>query len=272
MTQDSIMHASNLPNIISSAWRSITLSARPMIARLRTMTCDECSQPIRAWNGRIWLIDGERWAHSHCWKRRLFFERYMQSMADEIRAQTEADEFPPPSQPPSQPSDNTSANSKRRSPVAPLIALRDPVERLEAQQLAEELAAKRLLENNAGKGKSLSVTMDLGRTSSSCIGRGTRISGKVEFRDLARIEGEAEGEITGDEIEIAASAVVMARITANRLKVGGQVNGEIVARERLELMPTARLRCPITTPALVVGEGAQFDGDCKMPRRPISSP
>jgi cytoskeletal protein CcmA (bactofilin family) len=56
------------------------------------------------------------------------------------------------------------------------------------------------------------------------------------------------------------------------LKVGGQVNGEIVARQRIELLPTARLRCTITTPTLVVTEGAQFDGDCKMPRAPTSSP
>jgi cytoskeletal protein CcmA (bactofilin family) len=110
------------------------------------------------------------------------------------------------------------------------------------------------------------------RTSSSCISRITRISGKLELRGLVEIEGEAEGEIIGDDIEIAPSAVVTARITANRLKVGGQVNGEIVARERLEVLPTARLQCTITTPMLVVTEGGQFNGDCKMPRGRTSSP
>jgi cytoskeletal protein CcmA (bactofilin family) len=110
------------------------------------------------------------------------------------------------------------------------------------------------------------------RTSSSCISKGTRISGRLDFGEMATIEGEAEGEITGDNIEIAPSAVVVARITANRLKVSGRVDGEIVARERIELLPTARLRCTITTPKLVVIEGAQFDGDCKMPRGPTSSP
>ena len=111
-----------------------------------------------------------------------------------------------------------------------------------------------------------------GATAQSCISEGTRIFGKVEFRELAKIEGEAEGEITGEEIEIAPTAVVTARLTANRLKVGGQVNGEIVARKRIEVLPTARLRCTITTPTLAVTEGAQFDGDCKMLRAPTSSP
>jgi len=110
------------------------------------------------------------------------------------------------------------------------------------------------------------------RTSSPCISRITRISGKLELRGLVEIEGEAEGEIIGDDIEIAPSAVVTARITANRLKVGGQVSGEIVARERLEVLPMARLQCTITTPMLVVTEGGQFNGDCKMPRSRTSSP
>jgi cytoskeletal protein CcmA (bactofilin family) len=71
------------------------------------------------------------------------------------------------------------------------------------------------------------MAMNPDRTSTSCISRITRISGELELRGLVEIEGEAEGEIIGDDIEIAPSAVVTARITANRLKVGGQVNGEI---------------------------------------------
>jgi len=164
-------------------------------------------------------------------------------------------------------------SARQRSAVAPVAALREPVERLEPQrQLTEELAAKARVEKNAEQVGPLSMMrIDPETASSSCISTVIRISGKVEFRELAKIEGEAEGEITGDEIEIAPSAVVMARITANRLRVGGQVNGEIVARERLELLSTARLRCTINTPRLVVIEGAQFDGDCKMPRPSTSS-
>ena len=99
----------------------------------------------------------------------------------------------------------------------------------------------------------------------SRIGKGTKISGKPNFRAPAKIEGEAEGEITGDVIMIAQGAVVTARIAGTRVTVAGQVSGEIIARERLELLPTARLKCTITTPSLILNEGAQFEGDCKMP-------
>jgi cytoskeletal protein CcmA (bactofilin family) len=103
-------------------------------------------------------------------------------------------------------------------------------------------------------------------TFESCIGKGTKVSGKLSFREPARIEGEAEGEITGEEIVIAPGAVVSARIAAARLTIGGNVTGEVIARERIELLSTARLRCTLVTPSLVLNEGAQFDGDCKMPR------
>ena len=100
----------------------------------------------------------------------------------------------------------------------------------------------------------------------SRIGKGTTVSGKLHFRAPAKIEGEAEGEISGDEILIAQGAVVTARIAAARVTVAGNVSGEIIARERIELLPTARIKCTISTPRLILNEGAQFEGDCKMPR------
>ncbi|HXZ87526.1 MAG TPA: polymer-forming cytoskeletal protein [Candidatus Binataceae bacterium] len=104
------------------------------------------------------------------------------------------------------------------------------------------------------------------RAFESRIGKGTKISGKISFQAPAKIDGEAEGEISGDDILIAQGAVVTARVAAARITIAGNVSGEIVARERVELLPTARAKCTITTPKLVLNEGAQFDGDCKMPR------
>lgn len=100
----------------------------------------------------------------------------------------------------------------------------------------------------------------------SRIGKGTRISGTLNFRATVKIEGEAEGDITGDEVVIAEGAVVSARITAARLVVAGVLSGEVAASERIELLPTARVRCTLSTRSLVLNEGAQFDGECRMPR------
>jgi cytoskeletal protein CcmA (bactofilin family) len=109
--------------------------------------------------------------------------------------------------------------------------------------------------------------MDNGtREFESCIGRGTRVTGKIDFGAPARIEGEAEGEITGREIVITQGATVKARVTVDRMIIAGNFSGELIARERVELAATARVHGNIDTPKLVLNEGAQFDGDCKMPR------
>jgi len=100
----------------------------------------------------------------------------------------------------------------------------------------------------------------------SRIGKGTRISGTLSFRAPVKIEGEAEGDITGDEIVIAEGAVVTAKISATRLTVAGRLSGEATAREKIELLASARVQCRLTTPSLVLREGAQFEGDCKMPQ------
>jgi cytoskeletal protein CcmA (bactofilin family) len=65
---------------------------------------------------------------------------------------------------------------------------------------------------------------------------------------------------------IAQGAIVTARIAVTRIIVAGSVSGELIARERIEVLATAHLRCTISTPSLVLNEGAVFDGDCKMPR------
>lgn len=104
-------------------------------------------------------------------------------------------------------------------------------------------------------------------TFESRIGKGTKVSGKIFFKAPARIDGEVDGEITGDKITIDNGAVVTARITAASVSIAGSVSGEIVAHERVELQPTARVRCAISTPTLALAEGAKFDGDCKMPRK-----
>jgi len=105
----------------------------------------------------------------------------------------------------------------------------------------------------------------------SRIGKGTKASGKLNFRGPVKIEGEAEGEIIGDEVVIATGAVVSARISAGKVTIAGAVSGEVTARERVELMATARAQCTISTPSLVLNEGAQFDGDCKMPAKKLAA-
>ena len=99
----------------------------------------------------------------------------------------------------------------------------------------------------------------------ACLDRGSKITGKVSFEGPARIEGEVDGEISAkDSLAIGESAVVTAQIRAASVSVAGKVSGDIVATQRIEIRPNAKVSGNITAPVLVVHEGAQFEGHCSM--------
>jgi cytoskeletal protein CcmA (bactofilin family) len=62
-------------------------------------------------------------------------------------------------------------------------------------------------------------------------------------------------------------ASVNATIHAGTVLVSGEVVGTIVASDRVELHRPARVFGDIESPALVVEDGAIFEGHCRMTRR-----
>jgi cytoskeletal protein CcmA (bactofilin family) len=94
---------------------------------------------------------------------------------------------------------------------------------------------------------------------------GSKISGKLMFEGATRIDGQVDGEISAKEsLVIGESAVVTAQIKANAIVVAGKVSGDIFATQRLEIRPTARVIGNLTSPVLIVHEGAMFEGHCSM--------
>ena len=63
---------------------------------------------------------------------------------------------------------------------------------------------------------------------------------------------------------VSAGGHVEANVAVATAKINGTVNGDIYATERIEFGRTARVRGNIQTPALVVEEGAVFEGGCRM--------
>jgi cytoskeletal protein CcmA (bactofilin family) len=97
------------------------------------------------------------------------------------------------------------------------------------------------------------------------LDRGSKISGKISFEGPARIDGEVDGEINAkDSLTLGETAVITAHIRAASVSVAGKVSGDIVASQRIEIRPSARVSGNITAPVLSVQEGAQFEGHCSM--------
>ena len=88
------------------------------------------------------------------------------------------------------------------------------------------------------------------------------VLGGVEADEDLIIEGHVTGHISVPEhhVAITASAVIAARIIARSVTISGAVEGNILARERIELLPGASVRGHLTTPALLIVDGARFTG------------
>lgn len=97
------------------------------------------------------------------------------------------------------------------------------------------------------------------------LGKGTRISGKLVFDGPVRIEGQVEGEITArDTLTIGEGADVKAQISGSSVIVHGRVAGDVKASKRLEIKAPGRLTGNIAAPVLVIHEGVVFEGQCSM--------
>ena len=97
------------------------------------------------------------------------------------------------------------------------------------------------------------------------LGEGTQFKGVLSFAGAVRIDGHLEGEVVGEELLIIGEpGQVKAEIEVGTLVVSGRVQGNITARERVELLRPSRVTGTVRTPCLVVAEGALFNGSCEM--------
>ena len=99
----------------------------------------------------------------------------------------------------------------------------------------------------------------------SIIAQGCKFDGKVEVRGTLRIEGEFKGDIgTPESLVIGKSGVVHAKVKVKNAIIGGQLFGNIVAENKIELQSGSHLEGDIKTKRLVIDEGVFFEGNCSM--------
>lgn len=97
------------------------------------------------------------------------------------------------------------------------------------------------------------------------LGKGSRVSGKLNFDGTVRVDGQVEGEISAqDTLIVGERAVVTAQINGNTIVIRGKVTGDINARKRVEIRAPGKLFGNIVTPSLVIHDGVIFEGHCSM--------
>ena len=102
------------------------------------------------------------------------------------------------------------------------------------------------------------------------IGKSISIKGDLTGEEDIQVEGTVEGrvDLPNNQFTIGAEGRVRAEIHAKLVVVIGQVNGNIVAAERLEVQATGVVHGDVKSPRLIVHEGAVINGSIEMSKAP----
>ena len=97
------------------------------------------------------------------------------------------------------------------------------------------------------------------------LGRDTEFEGKLSFKGAVRIDGRFTGEIfTEGTLIVGESAVVKSDIHVSHIIISGEIRGNIIADNRIEIHAPGKVFGNIQAPAVVIEEGVIFEGNCRM--------
>jgi cytoskeletal protein CcmA (bactofilin family) len=109
--------------------------------------------------------------------------------------------------------------------------------------------------------------MKLGKTNGNedsigLIGKGVEITGDIIFTDGLRVEGRVAGSVKSESgtLVIEESARISARIDVGVCVISGTLDGDVNAKSRVEIRRNSKVRGDVTTPVLLMEEGALLNG------------
>jgi cytoskeletal protein CcmA (bactofilin family) len=116
------------------------------------------------------------------------------------------------------------------------------------------------------------ATSTLGGPGDLRLGRGVKLEGKLTFSGTVRVDAVFQGEIVTDGVLVVGEgARVDAEIACGTVVVEGDVTGNIIASQAVELRASGRLRGDVEAPAFAIERGAVFEGASKRPGGASSS-
>jgi cytoskeletal protein CcmA (bactofilin family) len=98
------------------------------------------------------------------------------------------------------------------------------------------------------------------------VGDVLKFSGEVRFKSMLRIDGCFSGRVTSSDGTLIVSngaQITQAEIDVAVARINGVVEGDIHASKELVLGRTATVTGKVSAPALIVEEGALFNGICR---------
>ena len=98
-------------------------------------------------------------------------------------------------------------------------------------------------------------------TSKNVLNSDVEIKGNLKFSGELTLDGKLEGEVhTDGTLNLGESGVITGNINAQTVVIRGKINGNINAKEKIEIKTKAELFGDIRAAKLVVEEGVTFVG------------
>jgi len=100
------------------------------------------------------------------------------------------------------------------------------------------------------------------------LGKDTEFEGKLSFTGVARIDGHFKGEIfTAGTLIVGESAIIESDMHVSHIIISGEIRGNIVADDRIEIHAPGRVFGNINAPTVIIDEGVVFEGNCRMQKK-----
>ena len=97
------------------------------------------------------------------------------------------------------------------------------------------------------------------------ISEGTILNGTINTQNDIRIAGKTDGELTSKgKLIVTSSGTVEGDVNAQDADIAGKVDGELRVSNKLILRQSAVVNGDIYTKTLIVEEGAEMNGACRM--------
>lgn len=98
------------------------------------------------------------------------------------------------------------------------------------------------------------------------IGKTITIKGDITGEENLVIEGRVDGtvQLKNNDLTVGQSGRVTANLTANVVRIDGEVKGDIVGMEKVVITKTGKVQGNIVGPRVTLEDGAKFKGSIDM--------
>ena len=102
------------------------------------------------------------------------------------------------------------------------------------------------------------------------LDNGSYLEGELRFDASFRVDGKLTGKVnSAGDLVVGETGEIEGELKIGQVFISGTVRGTIQAARRVQIAPSGKVFAEIDTPALIIEDGATFEGRCAMRREDV---